>query len=60
MDIHKYRNNVNANVFKAIEQGVFVKAKTLDDIPNLMDHEDRFTYYIHSSLWQDENKAKQV
>jgi len=56
MDIHRYRNNVNANVFRAIEQGIFQKVNNLDEVGNLMEHEERFTYYIHPSLYESKKE----
>lgn len=46
MDIHKYRHAVNQNVYKAIVNGTFAMAKTLKDVGNLMEFEDKHIFMI--------------
>jgi hypothetical protein len=56
IDIHKYRHMVNQNVLKAITLGTFSKAKTLDDIGNLMDYEEKHIFQIDPSQWSPRHK----
>lgn len=46
MDIHKYRHAVNQNVYKAIVNGTFAMAKTLNEVGNLMEFEDKHVFMI--------------
>ena len=46
VEIHKYRKAVNKNVFAAINDGTFAMIKNLNQLGNLMEHEDRHVFLI--------------
>jgi len=57
---------VNQNVIKAITHGSFARAKTLDDLGNLMEYEDKHIFMVDKSHWSprpglnDRQYSKQI
>lgn len=45
--IHQYRHIVNQKILDAIRAGVFTKANNLDDIPNLMETEEKEVFQLN-------------